>query len=92
MNKCCGFAVEFCNDAAIAIAGISLETFKFCRCDERKAREIGAYNTIFLNPSGLTEDGHLTTANDLAIITRYALKNLPGLEKWLQPTLPSLAG
>ncbi len=70
------------NDAAIAIAEhIAGDVQSFVDMMNEKAREIGAYNTIFLNPSGLTEDGHLTTANDLAIITRYALKNLPEFRK-----------
>ena len=39
------------------------------------AKEIGAKNTCFKNPNGLDEDGHFTTAYDLALITREALKN-----------------
>jgi len=40
-----------------------------------KAREIGAYNTLFKNPHGLDAPGHGSTAHDLAIIMRYALQN-----------------
>lgn len=70
------------NDAAIAIAehiGGSVETFVGMM--NKKAREIGAKHTTFVNPNGLTEDGHLTTAYDLAIISRYALMNLPEFKK-----------
>ena len=40
-----------------------------------KARQIGAFNTHFANTHGLDEEGHYTTAHDLALITSYALKN-----------------
>ena len=38
-----------------------------------KSKGIGAYHTTFVNPSGLPDEGHLTTAYDLALISRYAL-------------------
>jgi len=64
------------NDAATAVAehiGGSVEGF--AEMMNKKAREIGANNTRFANPHGLDEDGHYTTARDLALITSYALKN-----------------
>ena len=70
------------NDAAIAIAehiGGSVENF--VQMMNEKAREIGAKNTTFVNPNGLSEEGHLTTAYDLALISRYALLNFPELRK-----------
>ena len=36
----------------------------------KRAKELGAENTTFKNPHGLDEEGHLTTARDLAIIAR----------------------
>ncbi len=64
------------NDAAIVIAehiGGSVEGFADIMT--QKAREIGAINTSFKNPHGLDEEGHYTTAYDLALITRYALQH-----------------
>ena len=64
------------NDAAIAIAehiGGDVETFVGMMND--KAREIGAYNTHFVNPNGLPADNHYTTAYDLALISAYAMQN-----------------
>ncbi|MBR5156538.1 MAG: D-alanyl-D-alanine carboxypeptidase [Clostridia bacterium] len=64
------------NDAAIAIAehiGGSVDDFSKMMND--KAAEIGAKDTQFKNPNGLDEEGHYTTAYDLALITRAALKN-----------------
>lgn len=40
-----------------------------------KAKEIGATNSNFTNPHGLDTDDNYSTAKDMAIITRYALKN-----------------
>ncbi len=71
-----GLMLESGNDAAIAIAehiGGSVE--KFAAMMNNKARELGAKNTQFRNPNGLDEEGHFTTAYDLALITRAALRN-----------------
>lgn len=66
------------NDAAVAIAEhIAGDVPSFADMMNQKAREIGATSTTFVNPNGLTEEGHLTTAHDLALMTRYALNNLP---------------
>lgn len=71
-----GLLLRSGNDAAIAIAehiGGSVDGFAKMMND--KAREIGAYNTKFTTPHGLDEEGHYSTAYDMALITRYALKN-----------------
>ena len=65
------------NDAATAIAehiGGSVENF--CNMMNKKAIEIGATNTHFLTPHGLDNEGHYSTAYDLALISDYAL-NIP---------------
>jgi len=68
------------NDTAVAIAehcGGSVEGF--ARMLNRKAKQIGCKNTYFITPNGLDaedENGkHHTTARDLALIMRYAVKN-----------------
>ena len=40
-----------------------------------RAREIGAKNTNFVNPSGLNNANHVTTAKDMALIAAEAFKN-----------------
>lgn len=71
-----GLMLNSGNDAAIAIAEhISGTVEKFAEEMNRKAMEIGAQKTSFKSPHGLDMDGHFSTAYDLAIITRYALKN-----------------
>jgi len=64
------------NDAAVVIAehvGGDLPTF--VEMMNQRAREIGATNTHFVNPSGLTETGQITTARDLALISLVAYRN-----------------
>jgi len=64
------------NDAAVAIAEhISGSVEAFCEKMTQKARELGAKNTVFKTPNGLDANGHQSTAYDLALITRYAMKN-----------------
>ena len=64
------------NDAAVAIAEhVGSDLPNFVEMMNQRAREIGANQTHFLNPSGLTETGHVTTARDLALIARVAYQN-----------------
>ncbi len=71
-----GLMLNSGNDAAVAIAcAVSGDTEKFAKLMTKKAKEIGAKNTQFKNPNGLDEDGHYTTAYDLAKIAAYAMKN-----------------
>lgn len=48
---------------------------KFVDMMNARAQEIGAKDTVFKNAHGLNADGHVTTAYDMALITREALKN-----------------
>lgn len=65
------------NDAAETLAAFSgrNSTEGFVTMMNDKAVEIGAYNTNFVNPSGLHDDNHYSTAYDMAMISRYAMKN-----------------
>lgn len=64
------------NDVAVAIAEhISGSVEAFCEKMTEKAKELGAKNTVFKTPNGLDAEGHQSTAYDLALITRYAMKN-----------------
>ncbi len=64
------------NDAAAALAvhfGGSKEGFAKMMND--KVAELGLKDSHFVNPHGLTDESHYTTAYDLAMITRAALQN-----------------
>ena len=68
--------LESANDAAAAIAievGGSIEGFADMM--NEKAASLGLKDTHFTNPHGLDDEAHYTTARELAIIAREAMKN-----------------
>jgi D-alanyl-D-alanine carboxypeptidase (penicillin-binding protein 5/6) len=71
-----GMMLRSGNDAATAIAehvGGTVEGFAYMM--NEKARILGMERSSFKNPSGLDEEGHFSTANDMAKLTAYALRN-----------------
>ncbi|RUS48130.1 D-alanyl-D-alanine carboxypeptidase family protein [Cohnella sp. AR92] len=73
-NLLYGLMLRSGNDAATAIAehvGGSLDGFVYLM--NRKAEELGLAHSHFANPSGLDQEGHYSSANDLARLTAYAL-------------------
>ena len=67
--------IQSANDAANAIAihlGGSLEGF--AELMNQKAIELGATNSHFVNPHGLSDDDHYTTAYDLYLIFNKAIE------------------
>ena len=71
-----GLMLRSGNDAAVALAihiGGSIEGF--AKMMNQKAEELNLQNTHFVVPHGLDNEGHYTTAYELAKITDYALKN-----------------
>lgn len=76
LNMLYGLMLRSGNDAATAIAehvGGTEEGFVYLM--NEKAAYIGLANSQFKNPHGLDEEGHYSSANDLAKLTAYALKN-----------------
>ena len=72
-----GMLVNSGNDAAIAIAehlsgsvaSFSQDMNKFMK------NKVGVKNSHFVNPNGLFNENHVTTASDMAKVTQYAMKN-----------------
>lgn len=76
-----GISIASANDAAVAIAEkIGGTEEVFVSMMNEKARELGCKNTNFMNPHGLDEDGHYTTAYDLSLVARELLKHEKILE------------
>lgn len=68
--------IESANDVALALAEhISGSVQEFAGLMNRRAAQLGCYNTNFVNPNGLHDDNHYTTAYDMSLITREAMKN-----------------
>lgn len=71
-----GMMLHSGNDAATALAiycGGTVEGFAQLMND--KAHRLGLENTHFENPHGLDSPGHYSTAEDLAILSAYAMQN-----------------
>lgn len=83
-----GLMLQSGNDSAEAIAvcvGGTRETF--VEKMNLKAEQLGCSGTHFVNPSGLFDENHYTTAGDLAIIAAEAMeredfREIVGAQKW----------
>lgn len=63
------------NDSAIVLAEhISGSEEEFCKLMNEKAKELGCINTNFVNPNGIHNVSHYSTAYDLALIGQYAMQ------------------
>lgn len=71
-----GMMLESANDAAVAFGKmISGTTAEFTALMNRKAAELGATDSNFVNPNGLHDPAHLSTVYDLAMIAKYCMQN-----------------
>ena len=71
-----GAIVNSGNDAAIIVATtVAGSVSAFSDLMNKRALEIGATNSHFVNPHGLTNEQHYTTAYDLYLIFNEAIKN-----------------
>ncbi len=78
-----GLIVQSGNDAAVALAEHTYMTEEaFAKKMNEKAAELGMKNSHFKNASGLPDPEHLTTAYDLAILSRALIKNFPDHYKY----------
>ncbi|MBQ3087593.1 MAG: D-alanyl-D-alanine carboxypeptidase [Clostridia bacterium] len=72
----CGMMLASGNDAANAVAvAVSGSVDAFVALMNLRAKEIGMENTVFGTPSGLDAQAHFSTAADMALLTRTALRN-----------------
>lgn len=68
--------LESANDAAVAIAiGVAGSEESFVEAMNAKANALGLMNTHFVNPHGLDGEEHYTTAYELALLARVALRH-----------------
>ena len=73
-----GMVVQSGNDAAIALAEhVAGSEQAFAQLMNAYAKKIGMTKSHFVNPHGLTAEGHLTTARDLATLGRALIRDFP---------------
>lgn len=79
------------NDCVVAMADY-LEGGQdaFVKKMNQKAQELGMNDTTFKNCHGIDEDGHLTSAYDIAIMSRELLMNHPSITKYTTIWMDSL--
>jgi D-alanyl-D-alanine carboxypeptidase (penicillin-binding protein 5/6) len=71
------------NDGAVALAEhIAGSEEIFVKMMNDKAKALGMKNTNFMNVTGLDEEGHYTSAYDIALMSRELLK-YPKIHEWL---------
>ena len=76
-----GISMASANDATVAMAEFIAGTeVEFVEMMNKKVKELGLKNTHFKNCTGLDEEGHYSSAYDMAIIARELLKHEKILE------------
>lgn len=85
--------ISSANDAAVAVAEfIGGSEPAFVERMNARAKELGMQSTTFRNACGLDEDGHLSTARDVAIMSREMLLNHPEIENYCTVWMDTLRG
>lgn len=78
LTKC--IAIASANDGAVAMAEfIGGSEEGFVELMNQKAKELGMKDTHFVNACGLDADGHLTSANDIALMSRELITKHPDI-------------
>ena len=71
------------NDAAVALAEkVAGVTELFVEQMNNRARGLGMADTHFVNPTGLTAEGHVTSAHDIALMSRELLTKHPDIRSF----------
>ena len=85
--------VSSANDAAVAVAEfVGGSEPAFAELMNQKAAELGMVNTTFKNACGLDEAGHLSTARDVAIMSREMLLKHPQITDYTTIWMDTLRG
>ena len=88
-----GLMIASGNDVAVAIGEhISGTLEDFIALMNKRAKELGMNNTNFVNPNGLPDDNHYSTARDVAIMSRVLMENHPDIKKYTTIWMDSLRG
>ncbi len=78
-----GMIVQSGNDASVALAEhVAGSESVFAEMMNQQAARLGMRSSHFVNATGLPEDGHLTTARDLATIARALIEDFPEYYRW----------
>lgn len=87
--KC--ICIASANDAAVAMSEyIAGSEEQFVELMNKRAGELGMSHTVFKNACGLHVDGHVSTAKDIALMSRALLEEHPEMSKTLTTWMDSI--
>jgi serine-type D-Ala-D-Ala carboxypeptidase (penicillin-binding protein 5/6) len=73
-----GMLIHSANDAAVALAiSVAGNESEFVARMNREAKRLGMEDTNFLNPTGLSQQGHYSSAHDMAVLSLAILRDFP---------------
>lgn len=79
------------NDCSVALAEhLAGSSEAFVEKMNRRAQELGMADTTFLNPTGLPAQGHVTSAYDIALMSRELIANHPDIRRFTTIWMDSL--
>ena len=82
-NLLYGIIIASGNDACVALAeGIAGSEEIFAEMMNEKAAEIGMSSTNFSNSSGINDPENYSTVRDIALMSKYLIKNYPEFYEW----------
>ena len=75
--------VASANDCSVALAEhLAGSESAFVERMNQRAAELGMEDTVFMNPSGLPAEGHVTSAYDIALMSRELILNHPDVRRF----------
>lgn len=81
MTKC--IAIASANDAAVSMAEyIGGSEEGFVELMNKRAKQLGMNDTNFVNACGLDADGHITSAHDIALMSRELTTKYPEVQEF----------
>ena len=81
------------NDGAVALGEqIAGSEEAFVEKMNQRANELGMNDTTFKNATGLPAEGHLTSAHDIALMSRELILNHPDIRRYTTLWMDSLRG
>jgi len=82
-----GIIIASGNDACVALAeGIAGTEENFVTLMNEKAQEIGMASTNFANSSGINNPDNYSTVRDIALMSKYLIKNYPKYYEYFKET------
>lgn len=81
------------NDCAVALGeAISGSEAAFVERMNQRAAELGMNDTVFKNATGLPAEGHVTSAHDIAVMSRELVLNHPDIRQYTTIWMDTLRG